>query len=395
MRESPGSSLRKHCAALAVGLAACFGVAAQAPAPQGAASAPTGGDRNIYTAGGQVRPAGPVPGDFAGAGARVIVDQPVGGDASVAGASVDVRAPVGDDVRAVGGDVSIESTVGGELFATGGNITLTRGAGIARAASLYGSNIRMEGRIDGDLKASGQKVTINGAVGGNVRVTAEQLELGPAARIAGDLSYASGTELRRSGGAVVGGSITRERRDGAGPEGGGPGGQRQWEHSIRGPAWLAGLAAYLALLACAAVFLLVLPGFAAQAPERIRASPWLALAIGFATLVAVPMLAVLLFVTLLGIPLGLAVLALYPVLLLAGFVVGVLFIAREIPPALRQARPLLFPRVMAYFALALLLVLLLGSLPLVGGLVIGAVSVWGTGACVLELHGRRKEAAAA
>lgn len=398
MRDQPASFLRQYGAALLLALstlllaAAPAPVAAQAPAPQGAASSPTGEDRNIYSAGGQVRPAGPVQGDFTAAGARVILDQPVGGDATVVGGSVDVRAPVADDVRAAGGDLSIESTVGGELFATGGNITVTRGARVARAATLYGSSITMDGRIEGDLKASGRAVTINGEIGGNVRVVAARLALGPLARIAGTLSYESATELERAAGAVVGGPITHERGSAKRPERGGPRIERQWEGSVKGPAWAAGLVSYLALLACAAVFLLVAPGFTTQASERARQAPWLALAIGFAALVAVPMLAVLLFVTLLGIPLALAVLALYPVLLLTGFVVGVLFIARQIPPALGKARPVLFGRAMAYFALALLLVLLLGSLPFVGWAVVGAVSLAGIGACVLELYRRRQGA---
>lgn len=400
MRNPPASFPRRPGAALfLVALAWLFvagAAGAQASAPQAAASGPAGEGRNIYEAGGQVRPAGPVQGDFTAAGARVILDQPVGGDATVAGGSVDVRAPVADDVRAAGGDVSVESTVGGELFATGGHITLTRGARVARGATLYGSSITVGGRIEGDLKASGQEVTIDGEVGGNVRVVAARLALGPGARIAGTLTYDSASELERAAGAVVGGTITHERASPPPPGRGEPrSAGRTWEGGAYGPAWAAGLVGYLALLACAAVFLLVAPGFTAQASDRAGQAPWLALAIGFAAFVAVPMLAVLLFITLLGIPLALAVLALYPVLLLTGFVVGVLFIARRIPPAIRQPAPVRFGRMIAYFALALLLVLLLGRLPFVGAALVGVLSLLGMGACVLEAYRRRQDSAAA
>lgn len=138
------------------------------------------------------------------------------------------------------------------------------------------------------------------------------------------------------------------------------------------------------------MLLLVLPGFSAQSADRVRASPGLALAIGFATLVAVPMLAVVLFITLLGIPLGIAVLALYPVLLLAGFVVGVLFIARLLPSALRRPPPAAYARNVGWFALALLLVLLAAQVPFIGGLLVGVVGVLGIGALVLEVYRRRQ-----
>lgn len=111
--------------------------------------------------------------------------------------------------------------------------------------------------------------------------------------------------------------------------------------------------------------------------------------IGFGTIVALPVLAVLLFITILGIPLGIAVLALYPALLLGGFVVGVLFVARQLAGALRKAEPRRFGPTIAWFALALLLVGIVAGVPFLGGLLGVFLSVAGAGAIVLELHGRR------
>lgn len=367
-------------------LAPALAQGAAAAPPAGAASAPA--SRNVYAGGREVRPAGPTQGDFVAVGGRVIVDQPVGGDATLAGGAVDVRAPVADDLRAAGGDVSVENSVGGEAFVAGGNVTVRPQAGIAGMARLFGSSVTMDGRIDGDLQAAGQSVKVDGEVRGNVRLEGATIELGPKARIGGSLHYASGSELRRDPAATIAGPVVREPAQKSGAEGrGGMGDGRRPGH---GPFWAGGIVSYLALLACAAVFLLVVPTFSRQAPERIRSEPWLSLAIGFGSLVAVPMLAVLLFVTLLGIPLGIAVMALYPVLLLTGFLVGVLFVAQLLPPALRKPLPLTFKSAIAYCALSLLLVLLVGLVPFVGGLAIGLVSIAGIGACVLELYRRRK-----
>lgn len=374
----------------AVGLAAACLSGVPVPAQTGNAgagsTAPATADRNVYAGGGQVRPAGPVHGDFTAAGGKVIVDQPVDGDASLAGGSVDVRAPVGDDVRAVGGDVSIESTVGGELFASGANIAFTRSAVVSRGATLYGSSVAVDGRIDGNLKAAARTITIDGEVRGNVRLEADQVELGPKARVGGALSYASKSELKKAQGATIVGTVTREQ-EGASQRG--RGGSREWEGSVQGPGWVGGVMSFLALLAVAALFLLVAPRFGTTASERIRATPWLALGVGFGAVVAVPVLAVLLFITLLGIPLGIALLALYPALMLAGFVVGVVFIARLLAAALRKPVPSSFAGTIGFFALALLLVLLVASVPLVGAAAACLLSLAGIGACVLELHGRR------
>lgn len=364
--------------------------AAQPVAATSNAPATANGERNVYAAGGRARPAGPVRGDFTAAGARVILDQAVGGDAALVGGSVDVRAPVGDDLRAAGGDISIESSVGGELLATGGNITLAKAAAIAGAARVYGGNVTIEGRIDGPLDARAQKVTVNGEVRGAAHIAAADIELGPQARIGGSLTYASPIELKRAEGATIAGAVTREN----GPAAGERGDRRDraeggWGRAP-GRSWAGGVFFFLSLLACTAVLLLAAPSFAIHTSQRIRTTPWLALAVGLGTLLAVPVLAVLLFITLLGIPLGIMVISLYPVLLLAGFVVGVVFIARLIPAAMRQPEPASFGRNVAYVALALVIVMLVGSVPAVGGMLIGLMTLAGIGACVLEVYWRRK-----
>jgi cytoskeletal protein CcmA (bactofilin family) len=374
---------------LGLALAGSALVPAQTQAPASPAAATLALSRNVYASGGSVRTGSAIEGDFVAAGGRVVLDQPVKDDALLAGGSVDVRAPVGDDVRAAAGDVTIESSIGGELAAAGGAVTLTKGARVAGAASLAAGGITIEGKIDGPLKASGRKIVLNGEVGGDARLLAQQIELGPNAKINGALSYASPNELQKAEGASIGGAVTRDTGR-VGPRG--DYGDREW--SARpwggGVGWGGSVFGFLALLASAALLLLVFPVFSVRASNLVRASPWLALAAGFGTLVGAPVLAVLLFITLLGIPLGIVVLALYPALLLMGYVVGVLFVGRSARTALRKNAAESFASTMGYFALALLLLLLLAGLPFVGGLVVAAITVIGIGACVLELVGRRQ-----
>lgn len=383
MNRTAPCSFARACtvAALALCAAAVAWADASPLGGNGVASAVT--QRNAYAAGGDVRTTAPIEGDLIAVGGRIVLEQRVGGDATLAGGAVDVRAPVGDDLRVAGGDITVENAVGGELFAAGGNVVVRAPAVITGPASVHGGSVTLAGRFDGDLRASAQKLTLDGEVKGNVHLAAEAIELGPKAHIDGNLSYASAAEIRKDPAAVVAGTVTREAASAA------PATRERGRAGAPG-AVAGGVFSYLAFLACAAVFLLLLPRFSEQAPQRIQASPWLALAIGFGTLGAVPVLAVLLFITLLGIPLGVAVMALYPVLLLGGFLVGVLFLARRLPPALRQPAPTTFLRLMAYFAGALLLMMLVGRVPFVGALALGILSLAGMGACVLEMYERRR-----
>ena len=97
--------------------------------------------------------------------------------------------------------------------------------------------------------------------------------------------------------------------------------------------WLAGLFAVGLLLAWA------LAGFSKRTTLALSERPWIGLAIGFLVLVAVPGVALALFVTLIGIPLALIVLLLYLAMLIAGYVVGALFLGDRVLMAARPGEP--------------------------------------------------------
>lgn len=162
-----------------------------------ATSPPPFSSRNVYLAGGNVRPGALVEGDLMAVGGKIVVDRGVTGDATLAAGSVEVLAAVGDDMRVVGGDVNISSTVGGELFATGGNVTLSRAARIGHGASLFGGVITIDGIVEGPLEIQAQKVIINGPVSGGADLSASEIELGQNAKIGGALNYNTPGEMRR------------------------------------------------------------------------------------------------------------------------------------------------------------------------------------------------------
>jgi cytoskeletal protein CcmA (bactofilin family) len=358
-------------------------------AEAGSLGAASAASRNVYLAGGQARTAAPVAGDLVAVGGQVVVDHPVTSDATLAGGSVDVHAAVGDDLRAAGGAVTLDSSVGGEFFASAGSISVTRAARVGHTATLFAGSVVIDGVIDGPLKVSAQRILLNGQVNGDARLVGEQIELGPTAKISGALSYASPTELSQVPGAAVRGAITREERT-AGRYGERGEADRRMHMEGSTPGWAGWTFGFLAVLAVAAVFLLLFPVFAARASDTTRTSPWQTLAAGLGTVVAVPVLAVLLFITVLGIPLGMVVMALYPALLMMGYVLGVLTIARLAQAVLRKAESDSYAVTIGFFALALLLLMGVANVPFVGALANGALMVMGLGGCSLVLVRRHR-----
>jgi glucan phosphoethanolaminetransferase (alkaline phosphatase superfamily) len=78
---------------------------------------------------------------------------------------------------------------------------------------------------------------------------------------------------------------------------------------------------------------------------------------------------------------------LFPLMLLMGWVVGVFGIAQRVQRAIqKEASSESTAAMIVFFALTLLLVLLLGSVPFIGGVVLIAIMLLGSGACALELY---------
>lgn len=329
---------------------------------------------DVYTAGAQLQIETEVRGDLLAAGGTVAVTQSVHGDAMLAGGTVDLRAPVGDDLRAAGGSVSLSSAVGDDAVVAGGRVHLTRTASVGGRAWLAGGEVVIDGRVAGALRAAGSTLVLAGTVGGHAELAGETVELRPGAHVAGDLVYRSPSEARIPPDARVDGEI-RHLPFGA--------------PAIAPAARTAGrLVALTAIAVTGFVLYLVFPQFAMAAARTLGTAPWRALALGFASLVAIPVLVLLLLVSVIGIPLALALLAVYLIMLLAGFLIGVLYLGDLGLTRLAPGRAGSRLGVAAALVLALAVLWLVQLIPVLGGLVTFLILLFGTGALLLGVYQR-------
>jgi cytoskeletal protein CcmA (bactofilin family) len=91
---------------------------------------------------------------------------------------------VNDDVFAAGRSISVDGTVHGDVFAFGESVTV---AGIVDGDLIAaGNRIVVDGQVTGSVRAASQYLELNGAVGRNVSVAGQQLDLGRGGRVAGN-----------------------------------------------------------------------------------------------------------------------------------------------------------------------------------------------------------------
>jgi cytoskeletal protein CcmA (bactofilin family) len=259
---------------------------------------------DVLMAGNTLLMQGTVEGDLAAAGANVTVSGNVSGDVMAAGANVTVSAPVGDDLRAAGANVTVSGPVRDNALLAGSAIVLQPGGRIGRDADIAGGSIQVQGKVGRNLSLSGADVQLAAEVGGTVRAQVDRLRLLPGATVRGDLIVYGPRAPEISPGARVLGRVDhRVTRPAAGARA-----------PQRGVGWLMGWLFHFFWL-----FVVGATGVALSHawPDRVadvltrRLGP--AALTGFLSLVAVPVVVLVLMFTLIGIPLAVIALALFVV----------------------------------------------------------------------------------
>ncbi|UPW01564.1 polymer-forming cytoskeletal protein [Halorussus gelatinilyticus] len=330
---------------LAVVLAALV-VLAAVPAPVAADETRSGGTV-VVEAGETVNE------DLTAFGGTVVVRGTVNGDVTAFGGNVFVDGRVNGDLEAFAGNVRVNGTVTGNVTAAGGNFLLAQG-----------------GEIGGELETAAGNVVVEGEIGRDARVGAGTIRLGPSAVVGGDFVYDG--DLDRASGARIDGRVREEPNVNLGVGVGGP----------LFPDWLGAVYGFLVNFVLGAVALLVFPRFSAGVASRAIADPLRSAGVGLLLFVGVPILLVLLFVSLVGIPLGLFGVLLYAVALWLGYVYGAFALGGWLAGVADNDSK------WVALAVGLVAVSLVGFVPILGGLVQFVVLLLGLGA--LALGGRRR-----
>jgi hypothetical protein len=321
---------------------------------------------DVYVAGDTVRIDAEARADVIAAGRTVTVGRFVGGDVIAAGGMVSVRAKVADDVRVAGGDVTIDATIGDGLIAAGGNVTMSPSTAVGGSAWVAGGNLSIAGKIGKSLRATGATVALAGHVAGDAHLVGDRIEIGSGTVIGGNLRYRSGSAIQIAPGAKIAGTVTQEATPPVDP--------------IKEGTSVFRVGYYLSLMVTGVVLFLLFPLASVGAAQRIQWSPFTCLGLGLALLLLAPLAILLLFATVAGVWLALSVLALYFVMLLVGYLIGVIFIGDIVLRRLRKRRHITKQLRSLSIVGALVALWLIGFIPVIGALACFATLVYGVGA---------------
>jgi cytoskeletal protein CcmA (bactofilin family) len=279
-------------------------------------------------------------------------------DVSTGAGDLEVRGRVEDDVHSGFGDVLVTGKVNGDIDAGFGDV-------------------KIEGPVAGDVRAEFGDVYVNAPVKGDVHVGWGDVELGPNGQISGNLEC-EGCEITGNRSAVKGDMMARGMAIDF---------DESHEPGIIG--FFGWIFAALAFAACAVLAAVVAPRPLASAASRAEESPGRSFVYGLVSLPVFFVLCVALAVSIIGIPLLLLLVPAYLALLFFGALVAAFFIG---------TRVLMFTgryRVGNALAAVVGAMILAATtlIPVLGNLLLYALSLLGTGAIILALFSRRRPGA--
>lgn len=328
---------------------------------------------DLYVSGKHVRVEGTVLGDLVAAGGEVTVTGSVSQDLIVAGGDLDLKGPVGHSVRAAGGTVKLTGAVGKDVLLAGGNVTQDTGTRVAGDGAYAGGNVTVGGSVR-TARVAGGDITLRGRMG-RTDVYAGDVTVDPGTRIDGPLTYTSDATADIAAGAVITGGVTHHE-------------QPVRHRPIPGPNWGWWIFLLIASLLSGAVLSFLLPRAAERVANEVETEPFMALVVGFALVVGLPVALVFLMVTVVGLPLALTLLGLYMVCwhvawLVAGLALGDAVLRR------RTTFKSLFARLMAGLAFGLPILMIVQVVPFIGWFIAFLAVCVGFGGIALALRGSR------
>ncbi len=352
----------------------------------------TGDGNAIETAGASVVIRGKAS-SIRAAGAVVDINATVSGPIHAAGAQVTIAGDVAGLVRAAGGLVEVQGTLGGDgylagavvhfdgsaakdLKAGGATVDIGSNAKITGDLTAGGASVTVAGTIDGATDLSGSAVIFNGTANGTVTASGDEIVVGSTAHINGDLVVRSRNDPVVETGATITGQVRIEE-------------PRAW-WALPGWLWAAITAVIVAagaVLTGAILILIGRPTFE-EGLDNAAFHPISSGFIGLATLILLPIVAIILMTTVIGLSFGAALLMVLPFLLVAGHAQVATCIGVWIFD--RTGGPRSPGRLIVYLIAGAIIIAIVWLIPWVGPIVAFLAMLVGTGAYLRSLSARMR-----
>lgn len=335
---------------------------------------------DYFVAGGSIEIFGEVKGDVFATGSQVLIDGVVEGDVIALAGTIRIAGRVEGNVRCSGGQIEVAGNIGKNITVLGGNVQFFQNSLVVGNVVAIGGMVDFLGTVQKEVNVTASSLRILGSIGENVSAYIGKMYIGPHAELKGDLSYKSGEKADIKEGAKILGAVQFKPSAIRGAFKG-----QFWRSFVLGSRILGILMNFLFCFVIGWLVMKVWPKKLEQAITVLEISPWKAFWSGLLVAFLLPLICLLLFITILGFPLALGLLAMS----LLGFYSAKVF------PILWITRRFLLKRniergYLVALGVGLLLFFIIAQIPFIGKGVSLVFTLLGLGALFLGKVARKK-----
>ena len=370
-------------------------------------------DDDVYISGFKIKFDSKVHGDLFGFSYEMVQTDTIDGNFMSFAYSVENLGPVTGSLRVFAGNASCNSEIGRNLLLFCQNINLGPKTNIGRDADIFGQNVVVQGSIGRNLKIKAQNATVSGAINGDLNFEGDSLTINPNTTISGNLNYKSASRAAIGEGVKIGGQINWTRAElEKKPHRQNKGGLAliaTWIVSLKGyliylillsvimlvagiipvPNVLAILFLWIILGVCGNLVIFLTKRRALVTEMTLASRLFPSLGLGFILLFLVPIVALIIFFTIIGAPLAMLLMMIFGIALFVGGIYVCLFAGRQLCKIFTP-RSKNTPGYLCY-TIGMIILVALSFIPIFGYILTLAVMMLGLGGLVLAYWNSRTQ----
>jgi len=338
-------------------------------------------DGNYYAAGNSINVQGVIKGDLVCAGQTVNVAGKVTGDVLAAGQNIRINGTVGGDIRIAGNSLDLSGSTTENVMAFGNTITLASEARVGGDMLVMGERASVAGNVQGALHGAVGKTEVAGRIGDGIKLRMNEwparqdgqkpLVITKDAVIKGDVEYTAGSEGSISEQAQIAGEVSYRA----------PSGQQTSQFAAF-KAWY-GLFSLFGMLVVGLVLVSLWREPIRKLTDEMLERTGLTFVRGILVSIITPLLALVLMITLIGIPVALIGLTLWFIAIYISKIITGILIGRALVEKMWQNRK---ESLIWGMIAGVVIIWFVSSLPIIGWLASLAAVWWGLGGIWLILE---------
>ncbi len=334
----------------------------------------TDGNDDIKAAGAKIRIISKDSTNIYVAGARVTIEGTVKKNIWVAGALIDIDTETNGNLHAAGSRVNLYGKVNGKARLAAADLKID--ADIGQALNAAAALIEFGGTAKDNLNLIADEVIFSGQTSGSVLIEGRKIQLTDTAHIEGNLIIRSDDKAIISPNATVAGKLTQTGLDNSEFF------RKYEDDDDRGFFLLLSSSVFL----LGVILIIFARGFVEQGINNLRTHLSRSILWGLILFFCIPILSIVIMISIIGIPIGLATLFLLPFLLILSFTTATLGISDWLLN--RNREPKSIGQRLLFLPVGVIILVILSFIPLLGGLLILIAMLLGLGSSAITLGNR-------